>query len=328
MQKATSIPVDQRGIALVIVLWLTVLLTVIGGAFAFSMRNEALASRNAVSLAQARVAADGAIERTTFELLRPRTLQSWKADGAQRLWRDGDLTLVVSARDESARIDINTGAELLLKSVFINLAGLTDAEASAMVDAIVDWRDPDEARRPSGAEAPEYRAANSNYTPSNRAFETLGELSRVLNLTPAIYGRVAGVLTVHSRQSGVNALTAERDTLLALPGATTEAVDEYIQRRDDALAANAPVPPFPPAQGFPAGAGPVWRVRAQVTAPDGVTFAREAVVRATADPRRPFYALQWSEAERPAAPGPPPLPTSGDEASAAESPSKPRPSER
>ena len=205
MQKVTSIPLQQRGIALVIVLWLTVLLTVIGGAFAFSMRNEALASRNAVSLARARAAADGAIERTTFELLRPRTLQSWKADGAQRLWRDGDLTLVVSARDESARIDINTGAELLLKSVFLNLAGLTDAEASAMVDAIVDWRDPDEARRPNGAEAPEYRAANSNYTPSNRAFETLGELSRVLNVTPAIYGRVAGVLTVHSRQSGVNA---------------------------------------------------------------------------------------------------------------------------
>ena len=63
------------------VLWLTVLLTVIGGAFAFSMRSEALASRNAVSLAQSRAAADGAIERTTFELLRPRTTESWKADG-------------------------------------------------------------------------------------------------------------------------------------------------------------------------------------------------------------------------------------------------------
>ena len=41
----------QRGVALVMVLWITVLLTVIGGSFAFSMRNGALASRNAVSLA-------------------------------------------------------------------------------------------------------------------------------------------------------------------------------------------------------------------------------------------------------------------------------------
>ena len=314
----------QRGVALIMVLWLTVLLTVVGGAFAFSMRSEALASRNAVSLAQSRAAADGAIERATFELLRPRTVDSWKADGGERTWRDGDLTLVVSARDEAAKIDLNGVAEPLLKSVFVNLVGLTDEQASSMVDAIADWRDTDDLRRPNGAEAPDYRAANSNYTPSNRPFETVGELSRVLGVTPAIYARVAGVLTVHSRQAGVNALTAERDTLLALPGATSEMVDDYIERRTEALAAGLPVPPFPPAQGFLAGAGPVWRIRGQASAPDGVTFVREAVVRATADPRRPFYALLWSEGERPparapapaeaAAAQPPPSPTKSDDA--------------
>ncbi len=72
----------QRGIALIMVLWLTVMLTVVGGAFAFSMRSEVLAARNAVSLAQVRAAADGALDRTVFELLRPRTNESWKADGA------------------------------------------------------------------------------------------------------------------------------------------------------------------------------------------------------------------------------------------------------
>ena len=48
----------QAGIAIVLALWLTVLLTVLASGFAFSMRNEALAARNAVSLAQARAAAD------------------------------------------------------------------------------------------------------------------------------------------------------------------------------------------------------------------------------------------------------------------------------
>jgi len=56
----------QRGIALVLALWLTVMLTVIAGGFAFAMRNEALAARNMVSLAQARAAANGAVERTVF----------------------------------------------------------------------------------------------------------------------------------------------------------------------------------------------------------------------------------------------------------------------
>jgi len=61
---------QQSGIALVLALWLTVLLTVLASGFAFSMRSEALATRNAVSLARARALADGAIFRTAFELSR------------------------------------------------------------------------------------------------------------------------------------------------------------------------------------------------------------------------------------------------------------------
>jgi len=305
--KATArrgLPARQRGIALIMVLWLTVMLAVVGGAFAFSMRSEVLAARNAVSIAQVRAAADGAIDRTVLELLRPRTKESWKADGQHHRWKDGDLLLVASAVDEGARIDLNTAAEPLLKNVFVVLGEMDDAAASALVDAIVDWRDADDLRRPSGAEAPDYRAANSNYTPTNRDFESIGELSRVLGVTPALYAKVAGVLTVHSRQRGVNSLTASRNVLLAIPGATPEAVDAYVTARDEALLNNLPVQPFPPAAAFGAGAGAVWRVRAEAFDADGVTFVREAVVRATADPRRPYYALLWSEGERPAPPPP------------------------
>ena len=48
------------------------LLTAIGASFAFGMRHEALSARNAVEIAQARAAADGAVERTVYELTRPR----------------------------------------------------------------------------------------------------------------------------------------------------------------------------------------------------------------------------------------------------------------
>ncbi|HET8877162.1 MAG TPA: type II secretion system protein GspK, partial [Casimicrobiaceae bacterium] len=52
----------QSGIALVLALWITVLLTVLASGFAFSLRSEALATRNAVSLARVRALADGALE--------------------------------------------------------------------------------------------------------------------------------------------------------------------------------------------------------------------------------------------------------------------------
>lgn len=283
----------QRGIALILALWLTVMLTVIASGFAFSMRSEALAARNMISMAQARAAANGAIERTVFELSRIATPDTWKRDGVAHDWKDGDVAITASATDESALIDINAANEVLLRSLFINVGGADPDLAAHITDAIQDWRDADDLKRPNGAEEADYRAAGLKYKPSNGPFETVTELARVMGVTPAIYARVADGLTVHSGQAGINPLTASRQVLLALPNATPENVDAYLTARAAALKANQPVPPFPPAQAFTAGAGPRWRVRAVATMPDGVTFAREAVVSPSGDPRRPLVALAW-----------------------------------
>jgi hypothetical protein len=82
------------------------------------------------------------------------------------------------------------------------------------------------------------------------------------------------------------------------------------------LAAKLPVPRFPAASGFGAGAVPVWRIRAQTTTPDGVTFAREAVVRPSGDARRPLLTLSWQDGTTVAAP------TAVAAASAADQPDK------
>jgi general secretion pathway protein K len=288
----------QSGIAIVLALWLTVLLTVLASGFAFSMRNEALAARNAVSLAQARAAADGALERTAYELSRPRIADAWTPDGQVHQWSEGNAAIVVSAVDEASRIDINTAPDLLLKNMLMVIGGLDEPAAGALVDAIADWRDPDDLRRPNGAEAPEYKAANLKYVPANAPFETIGEVARVLGMTQAVFQRIAPIITVYSRQPGVNAATADRNVLLALPNATPEAVDAYIDQRTLALANKLPVPPFPPAQAFNSGAAAVWRIRAQASLPDGVTFVREAVLRPSPDAQRPLIALAWLEPSR------------------------------
>ena len=291
--RAHPQPRRQRGIALILALWLTVMLTVIASGFAFSMRSEALAARNMISMAQARAAANGAIERTVFELSRAVTPDTWKRDGVPHTWREGDASITASATDESALIDINSANEVLLRSLFINVGGADPDLAAHIADAIQDWRDTDDLKRPNGAEEADYRAAGLKYKPANGQFETVTELARVMGVTPAIYARVADSLTVHSGQPGINPLTASRQVLLALPNATPDNVDAFLTARSDALKANQPIPPFPPAQAFTAGAGPRWRVRAVATMPDGVTFAREAVVSPSGDRRRPLIAMAW-----------------------------------
>jgi general secretion pathway protein K len=293
---------NERGIALILVLWLTIMLTVIASGFAFSMRNEALSARNAMSLAQARAAANGGIERMAFELSRPRYPTAWASDGQPRSWREDDVAIVATAVDESAKIDLNAAPDTLLKGLLEHVGG-TDPQATASIaDAILDWRDPDDVKHPNGAEEADYRMAGLKQKPANAPFETVSELARVMGITPAIYARIADSLTVHSRQPGINPITASRDVLLALPNATAEAVDAYIQQRAEAQASKLPVPPFPPASGFGAGAVPVWRIRAQATTPDGVTFAREAVVRPSGDARRPLLTLSWQEGTTAVAP--------------------------
>ncbi len=150
----------ERGIALLLVLWLTALLTVIAGGFAYAMRNEAMAARNTMSQAQGRALADGAVQRMAFELMRPRTLaEAWSPDGTVHTWAEGDARVNVNALDESGKIDINSAPETLLNGLLQTVGQVDAATAARLVDAIGDWKDPDDLRRPNGAEAPDYQAA-------------------------------------------------------------------------------------------------------------------------------------------------------------------------
>ncbi|HZI83326.1 MAG TPA: hypothetical protein VFF44_05390, partial [Casimicrobiaceae bacterium] len=204
-------PGSQRGIALILVLWLTVLLTVIASAFAYSMHTEAVAARNAVSLAQARALADGAIMRMAFELMRPRTMnETWQADGVPHYWDEGDAHLAVNAIDESGKIDLNSASDALLKGLFQTAGGLDADAAQGIVDRIDDWKDADELKRPNGAEAPDYKAAGLLYAPANAPFESVAELQRILGMTASLYGTVADHLTVFSKSPGVNPAFASR----------------------------------------------------------------------------------------------------------------------
>ena len=296
----------QRGVALILALWVTVLLTVIAGGFAYSMHTEALAAHNAVALAQARALADGAVSRVTFELMRPRAVPDpWASDGVVHYWEEGGAKIAASATDESGRIDLNAASDALLKNLFQSGGGIDSDTATRLVDAIGDWKDVDEVRRPQGAEAPEYQAAGLSYGPANAPFETVAELQRVLGVTPALYAAVADSLTVFSRQSGVNPAYASRTVLLALPNATPDVVDAYLAQRSDALAQGLPLPPFP----LVTGAAPisVWRIRAEATTADGITFIREAVIRPGGDVLHPITILMWQEGDRRVFP-PPPVP--------------------
>jgi general secretion pathway protein K len=287
----------EHGVAMVLVLWMVALLTVIAGSFVFAMHTDAQVVQNSIFLARAEAAANAGVHRALYEFYKPFSdAERWKADGEMHELMLNGALVRVSALDESGKIDINTAAEALLKGMFLSV-GVQEDAATALVDAMQDWRDSDSLTRPHGAEEAEYRAAGLKYKPANAPFQTIEELQLVLGMTPEIYRRVAGIITVYSRQPGINVTIAAREVLLALPGASAEQVDAYIAQRESARAAKQPLPFFPPAARFVGMANNLtFSLRAEAKLEDGTIFVRDAVAQILPDPKRPYTFLAWKDA--------------------------------
>lgn len=285
----------EQGVALVLVLWASILLLVIASSFIIERRTEAMVVVNSVSMARAEGAADAGIYRAVYEAYRSDNGPDvWKRDGTRYAWAFDGVPVQVEVRDESAKIDINTASDALLRGLFVSV-GLSDEDAGALLDAVLDWRDADSLKRAHGAEEADYQAAGLPYRPANAPFQAIEELQLVLGMRPEIYRRIAPSITVFSRQSGVNAQLATRDVLLAIPGVTSDVVDAYIAAREDARANGQPLPAFPQAGAFASAYSMVVSMRSEARLDDGTVFSREAVALTRPQPRRPVTFVAWRE---------------------------------
>jgi general secretion pathway protein K len=293
-------PSRQRGVALVLVMWVAVILGIVAASFIMERHTETLVVTNSLAMARAQAAADAGVTRAVVEAYRSdlTSTDAWKRDGAPHEWSFDGVPVSIEMRDESGKIDINAASDLLLRGLLLSV-GLADDEADKLLDAILDWRDPDSLKRPNGAEEPEYRAAGLSYRPANAPFQAMEELQLVLGMRPEIYRRLAPLITVYSRSPGVSPPVASRAVLLAIPGLSTEVVDQYIADRDAALAAGQPVPPMVQAGAYGSGTSSVINVRAVARTEEGVTFTREAVALLRPVPRKPVTYVAWRESTAP-----------------------------
>ena len=294
-QAACAVP-PPRGVALIIVLWIITLLVVIAASFVQTMRTDVNVVANSLSRLKAEALADAALQRALYELYKPQNIDGrWNTDGSSREWQYRDATVTIKMQDETGKIDINRVNDQLLRGLLLS-QGVADEDALKLVDAIADWRDADSNRRLKGAEAPEYTAAGLAYGPANALFQSVEELKLVLGMTPALYARLAPLITVYSGQTGINEQIATREVLLALPNVNAEQIDEYLSRRDIARASRRPIPNFQQNlfRSLSNNQTPV-RIRADAVFADGNRFVREVVVRRYTDPKRPYAYLSWKE---------------------------------
>lgn len=295
----------ERGVALIIVLWILALLTVIANNLVFTSRTELLALANTALSMRARLAADAGIHAAIHALVvntsqtSPPIEDRLRADSVTKHWQFDGFDVEISAADESGKVDLNTASPDLINVLFL-AAGATAEAAQVYTDALLDWRDSDDLRRLHGAERQDYEQAGRAGQIANADLVAIEELQSVIGITPEIFQRVIAMATVHSGLPGIDPRFANGALLNALPGANDDMVSQYLEQRHVALAQAAPVPPFPAALNLQsAGPARATNIKSTVVFGDNYRLSREAVVQISGLAGQPYRILRLGNIQSP-----------------------------
>ncbi len=286
----------QNGIALVLVLWITVLISIVTGAYALMARMDQLEARQLLSGTQARMTAEGGIHLTAVALRDRDELTRIIADGRPYQQTLDGVLLEIRVIDERGKLDINAADEQTLFTLFNN-NGLEADRAELLAAAVMDWRDGDEVERVNGAELDTYLAAGLEVGPANRPFMMIDELLQVLGMPYPLFRLVEPGITVFSRAGMPNLAFAPVEALLAIPDISHEEALEFVQERnsrepgdtDDISSPNGLVV-------VAQGRGLTYSIQAKATMPNGVWEQLEATIRlGGSQTGQPFRILRWRE---------------------------------
>ena len=265
----TSARPRERGIALLLVIWVFMILGVLALDFAQYMRDDAMAAVNLAEETRGYYLALAGMNRSLFDAQQafehanpgsgaaaPRPVEDQDAEPQGPVppdgqWHEGtfaDGGYAVRVVDEGGRISLNKADPALLTRIVTyiveggNPTASLDRRASeqvaTVVDSIIDWRDPDHLPGLHGAESDFYMKRQPPYRAKDSWFDAPEELLRVRGITPDIYYGGEGVpglrdvVSVFNREPTINPLTAPTAVLQVLLGLDATAVGDLIAERD------------------------------------------------------------------------------------------------
>ena len=287
---------SQQGIALVLVLWVLLLLTIITGSFALMARMDRLEANTLLSGTQARLSAEAAIDLAVLALRDPDDETRMLADGRVYKTEIDGVFLEVSATDERGKLDINATDELTLANLFTG-HGMDLEDAELLAAAVMDWRDEDELERVNGAEEDAYLAAGLEMGPANRPFIMTEELLQVIGMEYELYRLLEPGITVFSRVAEPDPAFAPVEALMALPDITFEEAVNFVQERNSQIPGESVGTELP--NGIVVmeqGRGVTYSIQARATMPNGVWEQLQATIRLGATRKgSPYRVLRWRE---------------------------------
>jgi general secretion pathway protein K len=205
--------IPKNGVALLMVIWILMLLTVIVTEFCYTMRSQTNITRNLKESTQAYYVAQAGISRAIAAVIKDRMAPAnnrseeeaalndekspkWRINTEMPPIEFGKGNFTVRIRNESGRVDLNRAGPKILRA---GLEGfdLDEEHRDTIVDSILDWRDANDRHRPNGAEDKYYQSLDPPYACKDADFDSVSELLLVKGVTREIfYNGLAQIATV------------------------------------------------------------------------------------------------------------------------------------
>jgi general secretion pathway protein K len=251
----------ERGVALVLVIWVLALLSVIGVTVAVGARTELRVARNRADAATLAAAADGGVWWAIDRLLAAKG-PSLRRDGTPYQVVLGPHAIEIAVQDEGGKLDINTAPAGRLAAL-MRAVGFDGTEALDLAGAVEQYR-----LRvvPVGSD-------------EQRSFPIVEQLRRVDGIDAERYARIAPFITVHSGAGEPIAALAPRAVLIATAGGDVRLAERQLAERAAAR--------------YDAPASGIVTIRVTSGKDDGARFVREAVVALDAAIDPPLRILAW-----------------------------------
>lgn len=236
----------NRGIALIMVLWIIVVLGVTATYFSRGIREEAFIVKNFKDAEKARLLAMAGVHHALAMLSVPE-MDGMNVDHeyVEHYFSDienvtfGDGSYHVRVTDEESKVNINFASRDVIRNLLVGL-GLHSIQADSVSDAIIDWRDTDDEPMLNGAETDYYSTLDEPYSCKNSNYFTLEELRLVRGITNDLfYGDSADVqegglidyITVYGKGK-ININTANKIVLQSLPGVDEQSASFFVDGRE------------------------------------------------------------------------------------------------
>jgi general secretion pathway protein K len=260
--------------ALILVLWLVVLLSVMAAGHSRNVHTDTTLASRQVQSAKARALAEAGINHVILEML------AADFDGSLFSIRIGDEDVTIAIRDATGFVDLNAAKPELLDAA-LKACSVDETARRDLVDTILDWRDTDDLTRLHGVEDDDYLAAGVAWSSRDGAFEAVDELKYLPGMSQARYDCLAPFVTVYSGRGGLNMEYAPPALIAALTGEEVPTADSV---DDDGKASG-------PRNG-------TFHIYSSASGGGTTVAAIEAVVRISRASKSPFTIVDWREPPR------------------------------